>query len=481
LLVNLLTASRSPTVWCDEVMFADPAANLHFGHGFTSTAWSELSRSATWFSNGSPYVALVYPWIQTFGFSPAAVRSLNYVLVIGAVLLLWVAVRRWRLIASPWMRLLLVSLVLCDYVVTFSYRSSRYDILGFALIAAIFAAATILRVWVRWIAVVALSACVPVTGIQLLPYVGILMGLFLLFFGRRVLTQFVPIGIGLLVGLTGLYAVSKTLGLWGAYLLHFNATSSGELVNHASPSWTSLLQIAASRLSHPHGENYLGDYSADLIVGCLVLMGFWLLWKRRFRFRSAIGFGVATAVSIPLVMGGLLDRYTTAYMWMGAVPLGVCVVMAAEKICREYAPINLRLVCGGLLLAACCVGLPLRLLVIGMEWRQRDYAQVETFVTQTISSNDWVYCDFPAYYPAKTTAAMVFLPTYQLSKEDKAKINVLVIDPDDRTSVVKNIGGNWAATGAALDSGAAPNRKTSCFRIRGSAKLYRLAVLRRTP
>lgn len=39
LLINLITVDRFTTVWLDEVMFTDPAINLYFGNGFTSTAW----------------------------------------------------------------------------------------------------------------------------------------------------------------------------------------------------------------------------------------------------------------------------------------------------------------------------------------------------------------------------------------------------------------------------------------------------------
>ena len=38
LAVNLVTSDRSPVVWTDEVMFADPAVNATLGRGFTTTA-----------------------------------------------------------------------------------------------------------------------------------------------------------------------------------------------------------------------------------------------------------------------------------------------------------------------------------------------------------------------------------------------------------------------------------------------------------
>ena len=36
-LLNVFTYNWYPSVWLDEVAFVDPAANLYYGHGFTSS------------------------------------------------------------------------------------------------------------------------------------------------------------------------------------------------------------------------------------------------------------------------------------------------------------------------------------------------------------------------------------------------------------------------------------------------------------
>src|SRR5436309_406192 len=65
LAVNLATAERSPVIWQDEVMFADPAVNLYFGHGFTTSAWYQ--HRDTFFGGNSPlYSMTLYPWIRVF-------------------------------------------------------------------------------------------------------------------------------------------------------------------------------------------------------------------------------------------------------------------------------------------------------------------------------------------------------------------------------------------------------------------------------
>ena len=97
-LVNLLTAARSPTVWLDEIRFKDPAANLVEGHGLTSTAWEFQSAQELWAGNAPLHTWLLVLWIKMFGLTPTAVRAVNFVYIAIAALLLWVGVRRLGLI-----------------------------------------------------------------------------------------------------------------------------------------------------------------------------------------------------------------------------------------------------------------------------------------------------------------------------------------------------------------------------------------------
>ena len=82
LAANLGTSARSPVIWQDEVMFADPAVNLHFGQGFTTSAWFQ-SRDTMFAGNSPLYSLCLYPWIGVFGFDVVAVRGLNYVLILA--------------------------------------------------------------------------------------------------------------------------------------------------------------------------------------------------------------------------------------------------------------------------------------------------------------------------------------------------------------------------------------------------------------
>src|SRR5436305_7148640 len=94
LVVNLITASRSPTIWMDETMFDDPAANVYFGNGFRSSAFMHQTKEQPFAYNNMAYEAMLIVWMKLFGFTPTACRSLNYVLLVATALLTWAAARR---------------------------------------------------------------------------------------------------------------------------------------------------------------------------------------------------------------------------------------------------------------------------------------------------------------------------------------------------------------------------------------------------
>ena len=138
LLVNLWTAERSPVVWQDEVALVDPAVNLSQGNGFTSTSWWQTG-DRFFASNAPLYPMLLYPWISLFGVHATAVRSLNYVLILGVISVLWLGLRKLELVRTNRARLLFAVLVLCGSGVTFCYRGGRYDCLGMLIVSGIFA------------------------------------------------------------------------------------------------------------------------------------------------------------------------------------------------------------------------------------------------------------------------------------------------------------------------------------------------------
>ena len=114
---------------------------------------------------------------------------------------------------------------------------------------------------------------------------------------------------------------------------------------------------------------------------------------------------------------------------------------ATKEVLRRTGLVgaSVALVCMG-----CLVGLPLELADAAFFWKERDYARVEAFVQRNVQSNDWVCCHHAAYYPAKKRAAALFLCSYSLiTPQEKARINVLIIDPTHAREVIESLGGQW--------------------------------------
>ena len=172
LAANLGTSSRSPVIWQDEVMFTDPAANLYFGQGFTTSAWFQ-SRDTLFAGNSPLYSLCLYPWIRVFGFDVVSVRGLNYGLILAVAAVCLLALDRLGLVRSTVPRLVFALLVLCGDGVTYSYRSGRYDCLGMLLVSGLFLTLTLRPCGAEWPACSLLAAC-PWAGLQLLPYLALL-------------------------------------------------------------------------------------------------------------------------------------------------------------------------------------------------------------------------------------------------------------------------------------------------------------------
>ncbi len=177
LALNLATGSRSPTVWTDEVAYADPAINLVESGAFTSTAWEVQRSSEHWAGNVPLYPLLLAGWIELFGMSITAVRSLNYVLVLAGTGLLWLTARRIDAMDRPVIRLLFVAVLLAGYGISDAYRSGRPDMIGFVLVGAGGFAGTLSSAGARHTLALLVGLLLPLSGLQFLPYAALLCGL----------------------------------------------------------------------------------------------------------------------------------------------------------------------------------------------------------------------------------------------------------------------------------------------------------------
>jgi len=74
LALSLLTATRSPTVWLDEVAYVDPGVMLAMTGKFVTTAWWQSRHEV--FGSLQPALSLIMGgWLDVFGVGLFQVRS----------------------------------------------------------------------------------------------------------------------------------------------------------------------------------------------------------------------------------------------------------------------------------------------------------------------------------------------------------------------------------------------------------------------
>jgi hypothetical protein len=436
-LVNMLTASRSPTVWQDEVQFTEPAANYVQGKGLTSTAWHLQGAEETCLPINKLHTWLLIPWIYLFGLTPTSVRAVNFLYVAVAALLLWVGVRRLGLIASARLRVALVVAVLSQYAVTFSYRSGRYDALGMMLAGAAVASATLRSQGLRIAALLAIGVLVPITGLQLVPYTVIVAAVLLAFFGRETLRATLPLGAGIAMGGALLYAALHATGTWQRYV---------EGVN----SFPTLGDTMAARLATIANELprdlTLNDPSVALALAILV---FGLAASKAVGFKNWRRVDLAAlllCLAVPVGVG-LAGRFPLYYHWMIEVPAIVGAVVVWDRVVRNpsrglrFASLGI----GVVLAMSSAVGLPARLVVTVLEWSRRDYAPVETFVSRYMLPSDVVFASYQGFYALQHCGTKTFYPPYldRMTPAEKASVKALLIPPEALPDTATKIGGQW--------------------------------------
>jgi hypothetical protein len=469
LAANLATSARSPVVWQDEVMFADPAANLLIGNGFTTSAWFQ-SRDTVFAGNAPLYSLCLYPWIAIFGFNVVAVRAFNYVLILMVVGLAVLALKRLSLVRSRPPALGFAVLVLCADGVTYSYRSGRYDCLGMLLVAALFLASTIGHIRSRAMALFLIATLVPWTGLQLLPFLALVGAIALLVRWRAAFIDVCSAGAGCLAGLGALAAFFAANGVWQEFL---------KSVAILSGARRSLAARLVAGLQAPFTEP--SSILLLLVLGlCLIAAS----RRRDLQLRSPIAVGLLFGLLVPCLLA-MAGKYARYYCWMAFLPMAACV--AAEWQAGRLAR-------GGrfvapLLLLACLAGLPGRLAITGLEWNLRDPAAVDSTVARIVRPTDRVYSEYEAYYPAKKAAAALFLPPFAgltpemegieppLSAADRDSINLLILKPSTEARSLAYFGDRWRFVGRYSSLGDS-ERPTGLLGGRGS-KPYDLRFYRR--
>jgi hypothetical protein len=480
-LVNVFTADHYSFPFFDEVLFADPAVNYVMGHGFTSAAPVDKSSVGTspvfYFYNGPAHSALLIPWLKVFGISVRSVRSINFVYMAITVLLIWSATKRIGLITSTRARLLLVLMLICDYSIIFSYRCGRYDCLGMFVVAFAFFSFTFVSAPPRLAALTIAGIASPWIGLQLLPLEAVLGGALLAFtlfaYWREILAFF----IGGAAGGLGLLWFFRSHGVL-QYFLRFPVVYNVDLdkvVHSQSRGFGVFANLLQGKFQH---SNMLPkDFSLPFVLVSAALLAAVLYSRRTLRLRSLLVYGLTFVPFFGLALI-LLAKFPTYYGWMTYIPLAICVCGSLDL----DLPPSVRRSAVALCVLASVLGVGLHVLAGTRDWKDRDYSKVQQFVTSNVRSDDWVYVDPQAYYPAKLASAATFFgdPQSRIFPAQKSRITVCIIAPE-RISVLKELGGTWYSTGEEMvpaHTGLFGSELKWGFL---SLPNYRLSVYRRVP
>lgn len=409
---HVLTASRSPTVWQDEVMFADPAINYLMGRGFKTGMW--LQPVDTPFAGNSPlYPMLLTLWLKIWGVSILTVRAINYALIIACCgALLW-GLCRLKVVRSLSQSLILMGLLYGGYAITFSVRSGRYDILCLLVVSLLVAAFSLGSRPMRCTASLMIGMAVPWTGLQLIPYLVVAGTLTSIAVGRRAWEMLTALAVGSAVGGFAMIGYFKTLGTYEYF------RESVFDIGHVEGG------VGYKVIKSLSGGAFIEDRSSQLLIVAIliVVLAFWRR-SRLDRAKPAIwamGVGI-----ISLFMVGFAGKSPLYYGWMLFVPLTLGVVALLGDGLESPDTTWIRRIVLGLSVLA-MTGYPLRLALTVREWSGRSYARVEAFIQNEIRPGETVMTEWPAYYALKGTASLVLNTNYQRNRPQELLNSVTAV------------------------------------------------------
>lgn len=467
LLVGIFFGPRLQPVWIDEVVLAEPAANLALYDSFTSAAWYHQNAQEFHVSTSFLYTVLLALWIKVLGFSIEKVRLFNYVLMLLSITVIWLFIKNLPLIKFSWLRIILVVSCLLPTGITFIYISGRYDTSCIFLSALVLGAFLIKDAKIRWLTMTIIGFFFPLSGLSAVVFAIIFGGILLLFNFQRFWREFVALGGGFILGMLFLYALYSTNGVWDDFV----SLTLGHSVANANLN-RSVIDIIFSRVSK------LFDQKDYLCGGCLhpsfsplslllIILIFYELLTKSFRWRSPSFFALISVITIPTTLC-FLGKYPLYYSWMLMFPLIICICWSFNNILeKNTGKIQTTIITTAflvLLLYANLLGLPSLAQITLQQWENNDYAKVQNFLDNKINHEDHIYADFQTFYALKSRAKRVYFPLYngQMTPEDRDNLSLIVIDPRASARAPWNPGlaeivgdslPQWYDTGEQLDTG----------------------------
>jgi hypothetical protein len=450
---NLATCNYYPTVWCDEVWFAEPAVNLVRYGSFTTIDW-QLQPLHTFPALNCPlYTMTLAPWLALTGTSVLAVRSFNYTLMTAAAFLCWWGAWRFNLVRSARLRLVMVAALYLGYGMSYSYRCSRPDIIGMVCVLLLAHAFQIRRVWLRYACLGTLGIVLVWIGLQVALFAGFASALAWLVLRRPSFKELVVLASSMAAGAAALAGFFASKGLLNYFLL----PTVGILGKHYAHAPHVSASAAVLKVIRQSLGNYLEDFSLiPITLGWVVLL--WASWKLLDSITRRVAlYGMALTLAVPPVFN-LIGHFAFYYSYMRFVPglVAFFAVYSALSATSTGLKPCLRWAFWGTLAAAIGVGLPMRLALSPIMYQVAPRSEIRRMVREQVGHRDVVFTEQTAFFEAKQVTQAVYdifaSPTFlylpmpgsrEFTPEEKAAVSVLIIRPEQSKAVTNFFGGSW--------------------------------------
>ncbi len=459
-LINLLVATRTPTVNLDEPQYCDPAANLYLGSGFTSTMWGQ-DHDAFWCGNVPLYQGILFCFFKVAGFGLFQARMVNTLLAASASGLIWSALRRTGLVMAPINRLLCVALILSGSVSTLTFRTIRPDTTMFFICSLVFFMSSLQGSRKRHVFVFLGSACLPFAGVPMLPYAAMLLLLNLGVYGVANLGLLATIGLGVSAGVAGLVVFYNHFSSWHTFLeivLPFTGlggTASGgpsflhRRILGVEPGGENLFTSFLGNPIEFQNQKTLFDYSAAILLVMALVLAVKSWRAASLQDRKFMAFILLMALAIPPFMH-MVGHYRSMYRWMTYIPLAIALPRFLEIQCASGGTPRLRRITLSAICFSVALGIPLRTAAVIPGWRERSTAPLQEVAAQVVKPSDVAVCEFKTYFTLRPRTKLLY--GYGLAARGdfglttdlpSNAVSLLCLRPEHLLQVTQAVGGRW--------------------------------------
>jgi hypothetical protein len=450
---DLLTYNLYPAVWCDEVLFSEPAINFVQHGSFTTTVWEFQPGNTFPVVNCPLYSLALVPWLSITGTSLLAVRSFNHAFFAMATVLLWMVSWRFKLVNNASARILMVNLFHFGYGMSYSFRCSRPDILGLNCLLILLLSFKVERGFLKYAFLLICSAVTVWIGLQVALYACLACAAAWVLFRRPLLRELVLIAGGIVAGASSLFMFLKVKGV----LSYFLPVVVGMMGRHYAHSPHTTVGVALLKTVRQTLTSYLADFTTVLLgVGLIVTI--WVA-RGRFRYRSVsvMRFCLFMVISVPAVFN-IVGHYAFYYSYMLYVPAILALFTAYSElpiILEAKFQRQVKWFILAIMIAGTLVGLPLRLAITTVTCRLTSRTEIQRLIDGCVTSKDVVFSDYAPFFEVKHAANVVYAPYYSsalvathiaghdFTPEEKQSISVLVIRPEQSDYLTNFFGGRW--------------------------------------